>query len=84
MVSAESEFQTSHLNAPSSKLTLDQAYSLLGFDIYSVPDEKEVSARYRELILKHHPDKLGPEGSEMSSKLNQAKDMVSLNVGSHS
>ncbi len=76
MVSADIEsFHTR--SSSSNKLTLDQAYSLLGFDKYSVPNEKEVSVRYRELILKNHPDKMGPEGSEISSRLNQAKDMVS-------
>ncbi len=79
MVSAESDFKSlHHINAGSSKMTLDQAYSLLGFDSFSVPNEKEVSLRYRELIMKYHPDKLGPEGAEMSIRLNQAKEMVTF------
>lgn len=61
-------------------MSLDQAYNLLGFDSCSVPNEKEILIRYREMILKYHPDKRGPEGSEISSRLNQAKEMVRLYV----
>jgi DnaJ-class molecular chaperone len=81
MVAAETEssaYLPQIMAIDNNKLSLDQAYSLLGFDSHSVPDEKEISNRYRELMLKYHPDRKGPDGAEIACKLNQAKDMVRI------
>ena len=44
----------------------------------SVPSSHEVVVRYRELILLFHPDKMGSEGEQFASAINQAKELVWL------
>ena len=66
-------------NFNSSKLTLEEAYKILNLDIKKRVTKEEVNKAYIKIQKKIHPD-VSPETAELSSIVNEAKDIVLKNI----
>ena len=66
-------------NFNSSKLTLEEAYKILNLDIKKKVTKEEVNKAYIKIQKKIHPD-VSPETAELSSIVNEAKDIVLKNI----
>jgi hypothetical protein len=55
---------------------IDEAYGVFGWDRNYLPTEDELSAKYRELMRLNHPDKVGAEGANLCSIINEARGLV--------
>ena len=69
------------LNLRSSKDDLEAAYKVLGISPSATDDE--VKAAYRQMALKHHPDKVATLGEDVRKaaekkfqEINDAKDKI--------
>ena len=60
-------------------MSLDDAMTLFGLD--SIDSLQDINKKYKELAMKYHPDIGGSE--EMMKQINQAKEVLSKNVGKH-
>ncbi|EGC31346.1 hypothetical protein DICPUDRAFT_40098 [Dictyostelium purpureum] len=58
-----------------SKMTPDEAYSILGIDKNAT--KEEIKIRHKHLMIKNHPDKGG--SSYLATKINEAKTILSNN-----